>query len=583
MTRTAARILLVAAALAPAGYLVRMVTTYWVNVPNMDQWGISQVFLWHHDDTLSFGKLLTQHNESRKVFPRLIFLGLGLLSGWDVRWEMALSMAVVGLVSLNLLLLLRKQRSLGLGWRLGIWAVLNIVLFSPVQWNNWLWGIQLVVFIPPLMLTAGLLITSSALPAWRKAILVSLLSFIATFSYANGMLLWILLLPLDLVGIRRQQAPRFHLGHLWMARAWYALTWASTMILYFHDYHRPPGKPSMRLVLERPLDALHYFLAWHGSVVVPKGTTFTADVRAACGVVVLGLFIACVAIARRRKAVGASYPWIVLGLYSVVSGVITTIGRMGLGIHQAADSRYTSFSLYVLVAIGGMLPLVVGALPRRSGRSLVGVAGCVAGGALLAFLHIRAVDASRRAIENFTVGLLEGRLALALHTVYPDTGRLVLLHPNASFVLRRYGQLRTMGLLDVDAPTPTLRWKDRQRLDQGDPAWGCFDRCALVSHDQLRFWGWVRNPLRHAPGSNVVLVATNWRGVSRPFAIRQVGLPRPDVAELLGEPDLRQCGFSGQADVRSLNVGPVEISAWTVDMCSGETHQIGGTHVVVRQ
>jgi hypothetical protein len=40
-------------------------------------------------------KVISQHNESRKVFPRLIFLGLADLTGWDIRAELAVIVALV--------------------------------------------------------------------------------------------------------------------------------------------------------------------------------------------------------------------------------------------------------------------------------------------------------------------------------------------------------------------------------------------------------------------------------------------------------------------------------------------------------
>jgi hypothetical protein len=44
-------------------------------------------------------------------------------------------------------------------------------------------------------------------------------------------------------------------------------------------------------------------------------------------------------------------PWLLIGSYTLISGVITTVGRVGFGIEQSLSSRYITFSVYLIVAL----------------------------------------------------------------------------------------------------------------------------------------------------------------------------------------------------------------------------------------
>ena len=47
-----------------------------------------------------------------------------------------------------------------------------------------------------------------------------------------------------------------------------------------------------------------------------------------------------------------------IGAYAVVTGIVTAFGRVGFGIQQALDSRYTVFSLFFYLAfVGGSFAL----------------------------------------------------------------------------------------------------------------------------------------------------------------------------------------------------------------------------------
>src|SRR6478609_1679293 len=81
---------LIIAASLPMLIPLVLISKYGVNVPYWDQWDpdISDIFIKSHDHTLSLSDLAAQHFENRILVPRLIFLALGKMTGWNTIVEM---------------------------------------------------------------------------------------------------------------------------------------------------------------------------------------------------------------------------------------------------------------------------------------------------------------------------------------------------------------------------------------------------------------------------------------------------------------------------------------------------------------
>ncbi|PYI74855.1 MAG: hypothetical protein DMF01_09250 [Verrucomicrobia bacterium] len=111
--------------------------------------------------------------------------------------NLTFGLACVG--SFLLFILLLRTTTLPLSGRLWAWALLNAVLFCPAEYENFLWGIFFVSLTPGVAVLAATLVNLSGLRFAWKVIANSILAFVATYSYANGMLLWLLAVPLRFV------------------------------------------------------------------------------------------------------------------------------------------------------------------------------------------------------------------------------------------------------------------------------------------------------------------------------------------------------------------------------------------------
>ena len=151
--------LTIAAALAaiPIFVLLIFVIRYSVNIPYWDQWDILYLFDKYDKSELVFSDLWSQHNEHRLIFPKLLFLGLGVLSQFDVRWEMLTTVVLAVLLYLLIVRHINKNKEIlhiKNNYRM-LWIIFSTFVFSLSQFENWLWGFQIQWLLNLLAVAAG--------------------------------------------------------------------------------------------------------------------------------------------------------------------------------------------------------------------------------------------------------------------------------------------------------------------------------------------------------------------------------------------------------------------------------------------
>ena len=71
----------------PVLLVLRMQLKNWINIPIWDEWDTPGTALLHlAQHKLTWADLIAQHNESRKFFPRLVYIAMNAPLGWDVRY-----------------------------------------------------------------------------------------------------------------------------------------------------------------------------------------------------------------------------------------------------------------------------------------------------------------------------------------------------------------------------------------------------------------------------------------------------------------------------------------------------------------
>jgi hypothetical protein len=326
--------------LSPIALLVAALARYSVNVPFWDQWELVTIFEKSVNGTLGFADFFAQHNEHRILFPRLIMFTLATLTHWNTLYEVATNVILAcGIFGVFYVLLRRTFVSKKLLYAVTFFV--SLILFSPDQFENWMWGWQLQWFANVLGLVVAVWALSSwkpkKAPAFRLAFAI-LAAVFATYSLASGLFVWIVCLPL-----------------LWFSKDLkkYMYVWivAGLITIWVHyiGYVDPAYHPSKLLFLQQPLEFVKYFLVYMGR---PLAIDFSLALATAVGY--MGIIIAGFIFIFKRYAGQLAtplLPWIAIGLYAIFAGLSTDISRLGFGVEQAYSSRYITLSCLLLIAI----------------------------------------------------------------------------------------------------------------------------------------------------------------------------------------------------------------------------------------
>jgi hypothetical protein len=321
--------------LLPPVFLVVLLAHYGVNAPFWDQWELVHLIQKLHQGTLNLADLYSQHNEHRILFPRLIMLGLAEATHWNTAVEPFVNVTLALGSAALLISMLWKSLVHHLG-RSVVTILSGLVIwlmFSPVQWENWLWGWQIQWFLSILGSVATIYFIAHQprqWPRWSGLLSAGVAATIATYSLANGMFVWFIALAMLII----YREP---------ARRWLAWAASSALVIgsYYINYVNPPYHPSKTLFLHHPKAFIEYVLVYLGR---PLGADF--HMVMVVGAAILGLFLVSSGylIVRRRQQLNNTLPWLAVAAYAGVGAVTTAISRLGLGIEQAFSSRYTTVS-----------------------------------------------------------------------------------------------------------------------------------------------------------------------------------------------------------------------------------------------
>ena len=348
-------------ALVPLALLIWVVARCAVDVPFQDQWELVPLLDKTYHGELTFHDLWAQHNEHRILFPRIIMLALARLSGWNIRLELAVNIIqALGIFAVLVHQVNKTRQKLGIA---GLhWAIpaSSLVVFSISQYENWLWGWQLQMFLNLLAVVGGIVLLAGEPFRWCKFTAAVLLGIVATFSFANGALFWpigLLILLIVMAGARQRVT----------AITSWVLFGVLTLGAYFYHYQKPEKHPPLDFIFKMPVEYAAYVFKYIGGICARglSGDVSTDGIFACifglAGTVTFGW--AGVTLVRRKIAnVRTLLPYFGMSLYSVGSALITGVGRVGFGSNQAVVSRYctmvtplwTSLIVFlILLAWGG--------------------------------------------------------------------------------------------------------------------------------------------------------------------------------------------------------------------------------------
>src|SRR5687768_2290916 len=172
--RKAVWILLCVGTLVPMVQMSSLVRQYSVDVPSRDDWEMAPLIVKAHSGELTFADLYAQQEEARYVLPKLVFILSAAGGHWDVRDLILISIMVSWLTAAGVFFLLYRS-GLNLGAVTICFWLAVLCLFSPAQFEVWIFASGFPCFLPALFLVAALVTIETGLSTlWKFVICAAL-------------------------------------------------------------------------------------------------------------------------------------------------------------------------------------------------------------------------------------------------------------------------------------------------------------------------------------------------------------------------------------------------------------------------
>jgi hypothetical protein len=341
-----------------------------VNVPFADEWWCAGLVNAVGSGQATFQSFWSPNNEHRMLIPRVEFSTLAVLTHWNSKIMMIVSW-LFAVFAMPLLFSQFKKiysRTHPTLWVVAV-AVSAVALFSLVQLENWLWAFQFAFFFIQFALVASLtIVCRSNIPLWLRLFGTTALSAAASFSSAQGLLIWpsvMLSLSLTDDSFRKKM-----IGLLCLL-----ISAAITFSLYFSGLQRTT---ELHLRLEQILEKVQLpifgFLGLVGNPLthwipyenLPRRSWFV-------GLSVTIVFFLLTTIVIKRRRLPDAAPWLGLGVYAYFFCLVTTYGRLGLGYTGGfLASRYTTHVTLLPIAILALILIVLDSTDADSTRHHTG-------------------------------------------------------------------------------------------------------------------------------------------------------------------------------------------------------------------
>ncbi len=557
-------------ALLPALYLFVLINKHGVDVPYADEFTMAPLYLKAHTGTLTAGDLWVRHNEHRNFVTKVVLVGFARWADGNLRAQMFASAFLALVTAASLWAITCRTFAPGSSRAAFVLVFSSLLIFSPVQAENWTWGFQISVFMTNCFLIAAIWAAICRWPLFTKFLICGLFAFLATFSFGNGILVWGLSFPVALLLDRHVEIKR---RVLWMA-AW-GIIGAVTFYLFFEGLQRPSQVPNAATV--SPLDIYTYITAFFGGHLARSYASGQLWPSVLVGTTLLLIYGAAATYVfrfrRDLKLFRTALPWVAIGGFGVMSALLVAGARIGFGPNQALDSRYTSFSLYLSIGIIGLLGILGEhwmASPRSSRFSRLRhwAEPALAGAFVVLWLWALAWGAVAMA-DSGGIRLAAKAGLLVMNVIDSRALYETQLAANAADARRFSNMFDSIGLMRP----PLVKSAEVAELRIGSGAVGFVD--TLRKHGpQTILEGWAFLKKRRQPADAVLLAFGERGGSPRLFAVTTELTDRPDVAFLLHDRSLSHVGWIFRFE-RDMLPADAEFTVFALDAKKGIFHPLG--------
>jgi len=320
--------------ITPAILSIYFIQNFAVPTVFQDEWEIVPQLriIFSGEDIFSLN-LHYPHNEHIPIFPKLILIALASISSYNIFLEIIVGWIFLSLTVLVLWFLLVKTNP-EIRWLI---VPISWLSYSFVQYENFLWGWASIHWHSTIFLVVtAIYFLNNAKESIKSLWLFVILSSIATFTHLIGAVTW--LIGLTYFGsIKKQYFAIIVISFILISSSYFLLT----------DSQRNYGIISTNI--DEPFEITKYVFIFLGNAFkITLDLEQQSLVSLTIGVIFFSIFVTITILYYFTK-VGQKLksnirPWFNLCLFSFFVAIITGIGRIDFGIHQALSTRYVLVS-----------------------------------------------------------------------------------------------------------------------------------------------------------------------------------------------------------------------------------------------
>lgn len=328
----------------PLIYLIYITASLSVNIPIFDEWYYIPMFEKMFTGTLTFSDLWIPVNEHRLFIPKLVMLLSVKFTHWNLHYLVALNVVLVFFIFIFFLrFLIRERNKVSEKYIFLCLPAISLMIFSLVQYENLLWGVQNLIFINQLGVLIGYYFATLDEFSLKHLTFVFIGGLFCTFSHLAGLLFWPIVFMLLVFNIKIKTIRKKEYLLVWLAVS--VLLYVAYFINYFFVFDHAASKPD-----------ISFKNSWHifQFAMAVLGSPLALFDKNVAGLIGFGGFISfCIFFFvhyRTQSKTNFSLFLLAIALYGILSSILTAFGRISYEPSFVA-SRYSSFPILFWVAL----------------------------------------------------------------------------------------------------------------------------------------------------------------------------------------------------------------------------------------
>ena len=329
----------IALSFIPFSILIALMYYYASGIPYADEWVIAHLLEKFHTGTLTLSDIFAHHNEHRIVTGRLIMLMNAVLAGWNIYLELAVNV-LLAVCSSIIIYYAVSRLEISSSKKMVLYFTCACMIFSFSQQHCMMWGFQMQILFSVFF---NLLAIAFLAYGEKLSMPVALVSgLLATYSFANGMLVW----PAGLV-VLMMRGKKIPYGKiiLWLAFA------AACIACYFWGYESSMTAEKVTLT-EKLISLLlhpHLFILLLATYLGAPLANYRQSLALFFGIIVIAVNVwYFFRLLRDKTRDNNSAFWFGADMYILLSAALTAYGRQGTPSTSMA-LRYMSLQIVAWV------------------------------------------------------------------------------------------------------------------------------------------------------------------------------------------------------------------------------------------